>query len=135
MSSSQFSPAFVTLFTSTSMSDIGSSKLILSSTIQWSLLTVVSLRSPGAAMTPVKQQQGQQIYFSIANFSKKHQCRRVNTRMFLLGTDLSDFNLHFSSELCKRVHHLSPHITLLCGFGRPRIWTSGQVWMPYDLKG
>ena len=35
--------------------------------------------------------------------------------------DKSDFNLNFSSELCKRVRHLSPHLTLLCGFGSPRI--------------
>ena len=40
------------------------------------------------------------------------------------------FNINFSSELCKRVRHPSPHLTLLGGFGRHRIWMSGRVWTP-----
>ena len=35
--------------------------------------------------------------------------------------DRSDYNLNFSSELCKRVRYPSPHLTLVGGFGRPRI--------------
>ena len=44
--------------------------------------------------------------------------------------DRSDFNLNFSLELCKRVRHPSPHLTLLGGLGRPRIWMSARVWTP-----
>ena len=49
--------------------------------------------------------------------------------------DRSNFNLNFSSELCKRVRHLSMRLPLLGGFGRPRIWTPGRVWPGQDLKG
>ena len=44
--------------------------------------------------------------------------------------DRSDYNLNFNPELCKRVRHPCPHLTLLGRVGRPRIWTSGQVWTP-----
>ena len=97
--------------------------------MQWNLLTVYP-RSPGATMTPGKQQQWQQSNFSIANFSKNVSANICQYPDVSIG-DRSDFNLNFSSELCKRVRHPSPHLTPLDGFGCPRIWMSGRVWHWY----
>ena len=44
--------------------------------------------------------------------------------------DRSDFNLNFSPELCKRVRQTSPHLTLMDGFGHPRIWMSAGFGRP-----
>ena len=54
-------------------------------------------------------------------FLKKRQCNHICQYQDVSIGDRSDFNLNFSSELCKSVRHPSPHLTLLAGFGRPRI--------------
>ena len=78
-------------------------------------------------MTLTKQQQRQQSYFSIENFSKNVNDNKCKYQDVSIG-DRSKFNLNFSSELCIRVRHLSMRLPLLGGFGRPRIWTPGRVW-------
>ena len=63
-----------------------------------------------------KQQQWQQSYFSIANFSKNVNVNTCQYPDVSIG-DRSDFNFNFSSELWKIVRHLKSTFS-----------TAGSVW-------
>ena len=89
--------------------------------MRWNLLTVYPRSStPGAAMTPAKQQQWQQSCFSIANFSKNINANTsANTLMFLMGTD---------QALILTLVQNYARTFATSGFGRARISTASRVW-------